>query len=107
MTLEDLVRAGVTLPQAQWGKHRVRSTVNKPAFVAANVLAILSGALMYWGDGRWETWLGAALFLVSLFSTTGLCLHATETQGSGAARPRRRWARSACPDGADGGRSAE
>ena len=86
MSLEDLVRAGVTLPQAQWGKRRVRSTVNKPAFVSASVLAIFSAALMYWGDGRWVTWLGAALFLVSLFSTAGLCLHATETQDGGAAQ---------------------
>ena len=86
MTLEDLIRAGVTLPQAQWGKRPVRSTVNKPVFVAANVLAVFSAALMYWGGGQWETWLGAALFLVSLFGTAGLCLHATETQGGSAAR---------------------
>ena len=80
MSLEDLERAGVTLPREQWGTRRIRSTVHKPLFLAAAVLAAASAFLMYWGNGRWMTWLAAVVFLASLFGATALCLHATETQ---------------------------
>jgi hypothetical protein len=81
MSLEDLERAGITLPQEQWGKRQTRSTVHKPLFLAAAILAVVAAFLMYWGNGRWVTWLAAILFLVALFGATALCLHATEIQG--------------------------
>ena len=76
MSLEDLERAGVTLPKDQWGKRPVRSAVNRPLFVAAALLAIVSTALMYWGNGHFLTWLGALLFLAALVGVTAILLNA-------------------------------
>ncbi|HUU96425.1 MAG TPA: hypothetical protein VM487_11845 [Phycisphaerae bacterium] len=86
MTLEDLEQAGVTLPHDQWGKREVRSRVNKPLFLASAALAVASVVLMYFGDGRFLTWLGAVIFIVALFGATALALHAASTQGRRRAR---------------------
>ena len=76
MSLEDLERAGITLPRDQWGKREVRSAVNQPLFLAAAAGAVAAGILMYWGKGGITTWIGAILFLVSLFTVTGVALRA-------------------------------
>ena len=76
MSLEDLERAGITLPRDQWGKREVRSTVNRPLFLAAAGGAVVAGILMYWGNGDITTWIGAILFLASLFTVTGVALRA-------------------------------
>jgi hypothetical protein len=81
MTLEDLEQAGVTLPRDQWGKREVRSAVHRPLFLVDVALAVVSAVLMYFGAGRFLTWLGAVLFLVALFGATALALHATSVQG--------------------------
>lgn len=86
MALEDLEQAGVTLPRDQWGKREVRSAINKPLFLASAVFAVASAVLMYFGDGRLLTWLGAVVFIVALFAATALALHATSTQGRRRAR---------------------
>lgn len=86
MALEDLEQAGVTLPRHEWGKREVRSAVHKPLFLVDVALAVVSTVLMYFGAGRFLTWLGAVLFLVALFGVTALALHATSTQGRRRAR---------------------
>jgi hypothetical protein len=70
MTLKDLKNAGVTLPPHQWGKHPLSSTVNRPGFVLSASGAIAGAAVMFLGEGGLMTWLGALLFLVSLFCVT-------------------------------------
>ena len=80
MSLEDLERAGITLPRDQWGKREVRSTVNRPLFLAAAAGAVAAGILMYWGNGGITTWIGAILFLASLFTVTGVALRAVGAQ---------------------------
>jgi hypothetical protein len=80
MSLDDLERAGVTLPREEWGKREVRSTVKKPLFVVTAALAVCAGLLMYFGDGRFTTWVGAGLFLLALFGATTISLIAVSRQ---------------------------
>ena len=80
MSLEDLERAGITLPRDQWGKRELHSAVNRPLFLAAAAAAIVGGILMYWGNGGVATWLGAILFLLSLFTVTAIALRAVTAQ---------------------------
>ncbi len=80
MSLDDLERAGVTLAREEWGKREVRSTVNRPLFVATAALAVGAGLLMYFGDGRLATWLGAGLFLLALLGATSISLVAVSRQ---------------------------
>jgi hypothetical protein len=101
MSLDDLERAGVTLPREEWGKREVRSTVNKPLFVAAAALAVGAGLLMYFGDGRFATWLGAGLFLLALLGATSISLLAVSRQSQATAdagHPAKRNARPAARD---------
>jgi hypothetical protein len=101
MALDDLERAGVTLPREEWGKREVRSTVNKPLFVATAALAVGAGVLMYFGEGRFMTWVGAGLFLLALFGATTISLIAASRQShaaAGAAPPAKRNARPAARD---------
>jgi hypothetical protein len=88
MSLDDLERAGVTLPRSQWGKRKVRSTVHKPLFVVTAALAASSGLLMYFGDGRSATWVGAGLFLVALFGATSMSLLAVSRQRTASQKSR-------------------
>ncbi|MGB2985878.1 MAG: hypothetical protein WBE26_08340 [Phycisphaerae bacterium] len=83
MSLEDLERAGITLPRDQWGKRKLHSAVNRPLFLIAAAGAIGAGVLMYWGDGGGATWLGAMLFLVSFFAATAIALRAVAAQCRG------------------------
>jgi hypothetical protein len=85
MSLDDLERAGVTLPREEWGKRGVRCTVNKPLFVVTAALAVGAGLLMYFGDGRLATWVGAGLFLLALFGATSIALLAVSRQCHAAA----------------------
>ena len=91
MSLEDLERAGITLPRDQWGKRKLHSAVNRPLFLATAAGAVAAGILMYWGDGGPATWVGAALLLVSLFAVTVIALRAVTVQcrasGSEGAEP--------------------
>jgi len=80
MSLEDLERAGITLPRDQWGKRRLRPAVSRPLFLATAAGAIAAGSLMYWGDGGAATWVGAMLFLVSFFTVTVIALRAVTAQ---------------------------
>ncbi len=80
MSLEDLERAGITLPRDQWGKRKVHSAVNRPLFLVAAAGAIVAGILMYWGSGGGTTWVGAMLFLVSFFVVIVISLRAVTAQ---------------------------
>jgi len=83
MSLEDLERAGITLPRDQWGKRKLHSAVNRPLFLAAAAGAVAAGILMYWGNGGVATWVGAMLFLVSFFAATTIALRAVAAQCRG------------------------
>ena len=80
MSLDDLERAGVTLPRVQWGKRKLRSTVNRPLFLAGAAAAVAADILMYAGDGGVATWAGAVLFMFSLLAVTVTALRAVTKQ---------------------------
>jgi ABC-type transport system involved in cytochrome c biogenesis permease subunit len=83
MSIEDLENMGVLLPEDQWGKHAVATTVNKPLLIAIGVITMISVVLMYWGNGNFSTWLGVALFLTMLSGFTLLSISAVEKQRRG------------------------
>ena len=66
MSLRDLERAGLILPQEEWGKHDLRSKVNRPLLLSAWALAATSAVLTYVGNGLLLTWIGLAGLLLSL-----------------------------------------
>ena len=80
MSEEDLENMGVLLPEEQWGKHAIRTTVNKPLLIAICVMTMISVGFMYGGNGNFLTWLGVALFLTMLSGFTLLSISAVEKQ---------------------------
>lgn len=90
MSKEDLENMGVLLPEEQWGKHALTTTVNKPLLIAIGVMTMISVVLMYWGNGNLLTWLGVALFLTMLSGFTLLSIKAVEKQRRESDRVRRR-----------------
>lgn len=90
MSKEDLENMGVLLPEEQWGKHALTTTVNKPLLIAIGVMTMISVVLMYWGNGNFLTWLGVALFLTMLSGFTLLSIKAVEKQRRESDRVRRR-----------------
>jgi hypothetical protein len=90
MSKEDLENMGVLLPEEQWGKHTLATTVNKPLLIAIGVMTMISVVLMYWGNGNFLTWLGVALFLTMLSGFTLLSIKAVEKQRRESDRVKRR-----------------
>lgn len=86
MSLEDLKRAGLILPEREWGKRGLRSAVNRPLLVLVGAGAVISSFLMYAGDGGLLTWLGMGLYLVFLLLFTALSLQAVERWAEGPGR---------------------
>jgi hypothetical protein len=80
MSKEDLENMGVLLPEEQWGKHALTTTVNKPLLIVIGVITMISVVLMYWGNGSFWTWLGVMLFLMMLSGFTLLSIRAIEKQ---------------------------
>jgi hypothetical protein len=90
MSKEDLENMGVLLPEEQWGKHALTTTVNKPLLIAIGVMTMISVVLMYWGNGNFLTWLGVALFLTMLSGFTFVSIKAVEKQRRESDRVKRR-----------------
>lgn len=89
MSLEDLRRAGVLLPEDEWGERSLETTAHVPALAAIGIAAVASIAMMYVGAGRALTWIGTGLYLVSLAAFTWISLRAVDAQverGEGAGR---------------------
>ena len=89
MSKEDLENMGVLLPEDEWGKHSLATTVNKPLLIAIGVMTMLSAFLMYWGNGDSLTWVGVALFLTMLSGFTVLSIRAVQKQVRESNRVRR------------------
>jgi hypothetical protein len=86
MTLEDLQRAGILLPEEEWGQRSLETTAGKPALAAVGAVALAGVILMYAGAGGLPTWVGAGLYLVGLLAFTGLSLRAVDAQVERAGR---------------------
>ena len=80
MAIEDLKEAGLLLPEEEWGKYELKTTVNTAALSGVGILGIISVAMMYLGDGHWPTWLGVLLFLLSLIAFLIISLVGIEKQ---------------------------
>ena len=80
MSLEDLKMAGLILPEEEWGKHSLKTTVNRLELIIVGVCAFASGLMMYFGNGHLLTWIGLTLFLICLGAFTALSIVAVEKQ---------------------------
>ena len=80
MSLEDLRRAGVLLPEEEWGRHSLETTADKPALALVGIAALASLGMMLAGAGRALTWIGAGLYLAVLVVFTWLSLRAVDAQ---------------------------
>lgn len=74
MSLEDLERAGLLLPQEQWGTQDIHTKVAKIPLIILGVLVLTASGLMFGGNGGWVTWIGLGLFFVVLAAFTWLSL---------------------------------
>jgi hypothetical protein len=70
MSLRDLERAGLLLPQEEWGHHDLHSKVNRPLLLSAWAVAAISAVLTYLGNGLSLTWFGITGMLLSLILFT-------------------------------------
>ena len=89
MSKEDLEHMGVLLPEEEWGKHVLTTTVNRPLLIVIGVVTMVSVVLMYWGNGSFWTWLGVMLFLMMLSGFTLLSIRAVEKQRGKSHRARK------------------
>lgn len=70
MSMDDLREQGVLLPEEEWGKHKLETTVPQRT-LAALLVAVVAGLVMaYLADGGLLTWIGMGAFLVLLFVVT-------------------------------------
>lgn len=81
MPLEDLQKAGLILPEDQWGKRDLTSDVRRVPLLLSATSIPAWAALMYIGDGGWITWIGIILFFAFLSAFTWLSLRGITGNG--------------------------
>lgn len=64
MSFEDLKQHDIFLPESEWGKLDLSTSVNLPAIIAIFLTGAAGCVLMVVGDGSLLTWIGAALFIL-------------------------------------------
>lgn len=74
MSLEELEQAGILLPRKEWGKREVRTGVARAPLAAIAVLLPVTAGLLYFGDGRWPSWIGLGGFFCLLAGFTWVSL---------------------------------
>lgn len=73
MSLADLKRQGVLLPEEEWGEHRLETTVSEPQLATAFATAVAAVVAMYLGGGKGLTWMGLVASLVALYWIVWVC----------------------------------
>ncbi len=80
MAIEELEEAGVLLPEDEWGKHRLKTTVRQGPFLVVALIAVASWIGAYAGGGGWLTWVSITVFLVTFFVVIWMCDRAVSRQ---------------------------
>lgn len=80
MSQDDLREHGVLLPESEWGRHRLETTVPQGPIAAAFAVATAAAATMYAGGGGAWTWIGVVVFLVALYAIVWICDRAVTRQ---------------------------
>jgi len=80
MSLEDLKEQNILLPEEEWGKHKLKTTISEIPFVILFLLSAAAWGLAYFGDGNWLTWVGIVVFFISFFGVILLCDRAVTKQ---------------------------
>lgn len=73
MTIEDLREQGVLLPEEEWGVHKLETTTPEVPLAVSFAAAVGFLVMIYLGGGGRFTWIGTALFLVTLYEITWIC----------------------------------
>ncbi len=89
MSIDDLRDQGVLLPEEEWGKHRLQTTVPLAPLAVGYGSALASLVIMYLGAGGVVTWIGAGTFLAALYALTWMCDRAVLRQRERFQRERR------------------
>lgn len=80
--IELLKEQGMLLPEDEWGKHSLESTVAEVPLAVATVLGVAALAVAFLGGGRPVTWVGCGVFLVLLVGVVWLCDRAVSRQAA-------------------------
>jgi peptidoglycan/LPS O-acetylase OafA/YrhL len=70
MSMEDLRDQGVLLPEEEWGKHKLETTVPQRTLAVLLLVAVAGLVMAYLADGGLLTWIGMGAFLVLLYVVT-------------------------------------
>lgn len=89
MSLDDLRKHGILLPEAEWGQHRLETTVAEGPMAAAFGMALAAVTAIYLGGGGPWTWVGLVVFLVTLLAIIVICDRAIERLRARTRRERR------------------
>ena len=70
MTIEDLKEEGVLLPEREWGKHELSSTVPRIPLLIILAAATISIVVALIADGGPLTFAAVGAFIISLYALT-------------------------------------
>lgn len=69
---KGLEKEGMLAPKGEQSTIDLHTRVNRTELIICGVIATISSAMMYVGDGNYLTWLGMGGFLISLFGFTAV-----------------------------------
>lgn len=67
MSLDDLRRQNLLLPEEMWGSRPSESWRSRVQIVVCGLLFLVSSLCIWFGAGGWVTFLGIGIFLFDLF----------------------------------------
>ena len=103
MSLKHLQKAGMLLPEEEWGRHDLHTSVNKPMLVAALAVGLGSVIAMCVGAGGALTFLAGGVFILFMIWITHISIKAVNVQAAQFAEERQhfREEHAADPDAAE------
>jgi len=90
MTIEDLKDEGVLLPEREWGKHELSSTVPRVPLVIILAVATIGIVIALIGDGGPLSFVAIGAFIISLYALTWVLDRSVVSLRRRIARERRR-----------------
>lgn len=80
MSMKDLKKLGILLPEKRWGEYELHTKVSRLGFVVTFSIGIVGGVLAYVGNGTTLTWIGILLYFVFLGLVTWISVRAVDQQ---------------------------
>ena len=89
MSYEELEERGIFLPEEHWGESELHRPSSPWLFAGLGAVAGAACLGMVVGGGGALTWLGAGVFLLTLWAFTGIATRAIDRQNQRVERVRR------------------